>query len=114
MTVRAMATVILATLALGIAVGGGIAWWAASGRIESANLRAERAAALVIEQSAAIDALKTEADKRAAAAAEALKKAESARRTAERRAQELLARQPPPGVDACTAASALIREELGR
>lgn len=64
------------------------------------------------EQNEAVEALREAGALRAKAAQKALDAAEVDRRKAETHAQSLLARQLKPGEDACTAASALIREEL--
>ena len=114
MTIRATTSAVAAALVLGLVAGATGVWWVASGRIDAANLRAERAGDLVREQNRAIEALRADAERRAIAAAEAIKKAGAARRVAEIQAQELLARPQPAGVAPCEAASALIREELRR
>jgi len=68
----------------------------------------------VSAQNDALDALREAADKRAATAQAAIDAAATRARVAETHAQQLLAMAVPQGVDACTAASALIRKELAR
>lgn len=103
-----------AAAVVGALLGVGLTHWHYSPRLAAAQAAVERSAALLAEQGRAIETLRVEGDKRAAESSAALKRAETARRAAERQAQELLARPLPPGTDACAAASALIREELGR
>jgi len=97
---------------LSMAAGAWLAaqWYAP--RLELAEGKVENLGEQVREQNRAIEALreaektrKAEADRRVAAAAEKA-------REDERAAQVLLSEQRPAGMDACTAASALITKEL--
>ena len=103
-----------AALALGILLGGWVAHAFYSPRLELAEARSETLAAEIETQNAAVETLSKDAKAREERAREALAAAESARVGAERRAHDLLAMAQPQGVDACVAASALIRRELGK
>lgn len=66
------------------------------------------------EQNAAIERLKTDAAARAKRAAAAIAAAQADAEAAQRDAMDLLTREVPQGVDRCTAASVLVREELAK
>lgn len=68
--------------------------------------------ARIADQNAAVDKLREDADERERLARKAVDAALAQARMADTRAQQLLAAQVPQGVDECTAASALIKQEL--
>lgn len=82
--------------------------------IQQANGRIVVLGQDIKDQNEAIDKLQLAAADRAKQAAAALQKAQIARVQAEHDAAQILAAQPAPGVDRCTAASDLIRQELAR
>lgn len=103
-----------ALVLLGAALGLGIGYWHYSPRIEAAEARTRTLADRLAEQNDALERLQGLARERELQAAAALEAARSVRAEADRRAAELLALLPPPGVDECAAAAELIRRELGR
>lgn len=80
----------------------------------AATVQAKNLAAEISAQNEAVENLSKDAKAREDRARAALASAETARVDAERRAQDLLSMTQPQGVDACVAASALIRRELGK
>lgn len=99
-------------LAVGTALGAGLTHWHYAPRLEAAVARANLADSLVREQNLAIAALKDAETERAKAAKAAMAKAEAGRHAAERRAQDLLSRKQPEGVETCDAIADIIRDEL--
>lgn len=83
-------------------------------RLALAESRVDALAQALDDQNKAVDGLEKAAKAREAAAKKAV---EDARRAAEKEYEDalgILTRQPPPGVDRCTAASALVRQELAK
>lgn len=101
-------------LAVGLILGGWVAHAFYSPRLELAEARAKNLAAEISAQNEAVETLSKDAKAREDRARAALASAETARVDAERRAQDLLSMAQPQGIDACVAASALIRRELGK
>jgi hypothetical protein len=102
----------------GLALGGGGGAWLTSSwyspRLEAANLRADNLAEAIKTQNDAIDKMgkdKKRLDEELRLAQDAAKKRSAVRQT---KAQVILATPLPPGADQCTAASALIRQELAK
>lgn len=100
----------------GLALGGGGGAWLASSwyspRLEAANLRADNLAEAIKTQNDAIDQLgkdKKKLGEDLKVAQDAAKKRSAVHKT---KAQVILATSLPAGVDQCTAASSLIRQEL--
>ena len=104
------AVAMLAGLALG-------AWGAHefyAPRLALAESRVDALSGALDSQNKAVERLEEAANKRAAAAKKAV---EEARAEAQKEFEEaigILTQQPPPGVDRCTAASALVRQELAK
>lgn len=98
--------------ALCVALGAGAARWHYMPRLEAAELRAEGLGHLVREQARGVGAIKAERDRRLAEAAAALARARGEVRRHREEAKRILSLQPPAGVDACTAACALIDAEV--
>lgn len=104
--------------AAALAVGAGLGAWGAHAfyapRLELERTRVGKLSEALEAQNKAVERLQ-EADRQRAAAAK--KAIDAARREAEQAqadAMDILTRQPEPGVDRCTAASALVRQELGK
>lgn len=120
-TAKVAAVVGAAALVVGLGLGGWLAHViyapqleTAATKLDAANLKIETLGEDIRRQNQAIDKIRKDAEALAAKAAKALQAAQAARDQAEADAQNLLAAQPAPGEDHCTAASALIRKELGR
>lgn len=114
---------IIGAIALGVGlVGGGyVAHLYYSPRLElkdtqlqQANGRIQALGQDIKDQNDALDKIQLAASDRAKKAEAALKKAQIQRDKAEKDAADIMAAQPAPGEDRCTAASELIRKELGR
>lgn len=99
---------------LGLGSGGWAvgSWY--SPRLESAQSQVKDLGDKLREQNAGIEKQDKDSKARAAAAKRALSAALAAAEKAELEWQSLLQRQAPAGVDVCTAASALISEELAK
>jgi len=102
------------SLVAGMLMGGLAAHAVYSPRLDLAVERSRGLNDRIGEQNKAIEALQSAGAAQAKKAKTAVDAANSARRRAESRAAELMKREPPAGVDLCVAASALIREELGK
>lgn len=83
-------------------------------RLELAEAKVQALGDRIDEQNAAIEAAQAADKARAAAARQAIAKAQREAEQAQHAAMDILTRQPAPGVDRCTAASALVREELAK
>lgn len=103
-----------AALALGLAGGIALARWHYAPRLDACQTAKRALGEKVEEQNAAVQKLQDLAEQRQREARVAQDAAAAAARAHEREAQRLLALARPQGVDECTAASALIRQELGR
>ena len=103
-----------ATALLGAVLGLGIGYWHYSPRLAAAKGDVAVLADKLKQQNAAIEKLAAVAAEREAAVAAAIAQARDARQESDRLAAEILAREPPPGVDECLAASDFIRQELNR
>ncbi|GAP37904.1 hypothetical protein [Piscinibacter sakaiensis] len=97
-------------LGLIVGAGGSTLYW--HGRLSDQRARGDQLEASLGAQAEGVKLLKQAAARREMDARQAQAAAERAARQHDARAQALLQRRPPAGVDACTAASALIREEL--
>lgn len=82
------------------------------GQVHDLNQTIDTMAGQITEQNSAVDKLREDADERERLAKKAVDAAQAQARMADTRAQQLLAAQVPQGVDECTAASALIKQEL--
>lgn len=103
-----------AGLLMGLAAGAWVTHEFYAPRLDLAESRVKALADTLDEQNKAVERLEEAAKKRAAAAKKAV---EDARRDAQKEFEEamgILTQQPPPGVDRCTAASALVRQELAK
>lgn len=104
----------LAAAAIALAVGAGAAsWWLYPQTVE-ARTRADQLATDLTAQQDAVEALREAGEKRAKEARDALAAARISARQHQVAAQGILTRALPAGADPCTAAAALIREELAR
>lgn len=81
-------------------------------RVRDLDQTIDTMAGQITDQNAAVDKLREDADERERLAKKAVDAAQAQARRADTRAQQLLAAQVPQGVDECTAASALITQEL--
>jgi hypothetical protein len=100
--------------AIGLAIGAWCAHLFYAPRLDLAQSRVDALSGALETQNRAVVRLEQSAKERAAAAKKAV---EEARRQAEKEFEEalgILTQQPPPGVDRCTAASALVRQELAK
>lgn len=103
-----------AGLLVGFAVGAWVTHEFYAPRLALAESRVEILADTLDGQNKAVERLEEAAKNRAAAAKKAV---EDARLEAQKEFEEalgILTQQPPPGVDRCTAASALVRQELAK
>lgn len=109
-------TAILGAAAL--VAGAGLGGWAAHAfyapRLELERTRVDALAGALTIQNTAVERLQDEAKERARRAKKALADAKAEAEQAMRDAMDILTRQPPPDVDRCTAASALVRQELAK
>lgn len=103
-----------AALVVGIGIGGFGTHAFYSPRLDLERQKVRGLGDRIAEQNTAIEALKAAGEEQARLAKAAVGAADAARKAADKRVGELLGRKPPPGVDDCTAASTLIREELKR
>lgn len=103
-----------ACLAVGFAGGGFVAHLFYAPRLELANVKVESLGEDIRRQNAAVDRVQKAGEERAKQAETALAAAQKERDAAELAAADILSRQPKPGENRCAAASALIRQELGR
>lgn len=113
-TAKITAIACAACLAIGAAGGGYAAHVFYAPRLELAEYQAEVMGESIRRQNQAVDELEKAGDARAKKAAAAIAAASAAAQQAEQDAIDILAAQPPPGENRCTAASALIRKELAR
>lgn len=102
------------TLAIGFLLGGYFAHLFYAPRLDLAEERVDRLADALDTQNKAVEGLQKAAKERERRAKAAVDAAETARMAAEAAAEEILNRPPPAGVDLCTAASALITQELAK
>jgi hypothetical protein len=102
-------------LVLGLAGGGYVAHAFYAPRLQAEKLKVSNLGEKITEQNNAVHELQAAGERRDVEAKAAVDAAALKARTAEARAQQLLKMKPPaPGVDACAAASDLIRLELGK
>jgi hypothetical protein len=106
--------IVLGALAAAFGLGAFAARAYYSPRLDAANARVESLSSAIAAQNAAVDSLREAGVLRERAALKAMATAAQAARAHEARAQQLLREAPPAGVDACQAASDLIRLELAR
>ena len=104
--------------AAAMVVGAGLGGWAAHAfyapRLELERTRVDALAEVLNTQNLAVERLEAETKERARRAAAAIAAAQKEAEQAMLDAMDILTRQPPPGVDRCTAASALVRQELAK
>ncbi len=100
--------------AIGLAIGAWCAHLFYAPRLDLAESRVDALAASLNDQNKAVERLEEAAKKRAAAAKKAVEEARAEAQKEFEEALGILTQQPPPGVDRCTAASALVRQELAK
>lgn len=83
-----------------------------SAKLEVSNSSISSLEQAIQDQNTAVEKLKQAAESRFAANAEELKKAQQAARVFKDKADRIINTPAPPGVDTCTAANALINQEI--